>query len=112
MGGVSLSRTRCYSQTRVSYPRGAGWSTVRPLLTSVTTGFKHLNQAQLLHDVIWYPDTLEPRQWLIYYISRPLVGSWDEIKIQPAIFVPGMGKKKMLALARATSSRSNDSVVP
>ncbi|KUJ08043.1 uncharacterized protein LY89DRAFT_789295 [Mollisia scopiformis] len=48
-------------------------------------GFKTLNQAQLLTDTIWYPDSLEPRQWLIYYISRPLVGVYDEVKITPAI---------------------------
>jgi hypothetical protein len=38
-----------------------------------STGFKHLAQANILHDVIWYPDTLDPRSFLIYYITRPLV---------------------------------------
>ncbi|PBP24502.1 VPS9 domain protein [Diplocarpon rosae] len=47
-------------------------------------GFKTLNQAQLLADTLWYPDSLEPRQWLIYYISRPLLGIFEEIKITPA----------------------------
>lgn len=44
--------------------------------------------ANILNDTIWYPDTLEPRPFLIYYISQPLVGSWDEVKIRPAIFPP------------------------
>ena len=48
------------------------------------TGFKTLNQAQILADVIWYPDALEPRQWLVYYISRPLVGIYEELRITPA----------------------------
>ncbi|TVY45520.1 UPF0507 protein [Lachnellula occidentalis] len=48
-------------------------------------GFKTLNQAQLLSDTIWYPDSLEPRQWLVYYISRPLLGVFEDIKIIPAI---------------------------
>lgn len=48
-------------------------------------GFKTLNQAQLLYDVLWYPDSLEPRPWLIYYISRPLVGLYAEDKIVPAV---------------------------
>ncbi|CAL3963634.1 hypothetical protein PZA11_001196 [Diplocarpon coronariae] len=48
-------------------------------------GFKTLNQAQLLADTLWYPDSLEPRQWLIYYISRPLLGIFEEVKITPAI---------------------------
>jgi hypothetical protein len=51
----------------------------------VVIGFKTLNQTQLLSDTIWYPDSLEPRQWLVYYISRPLLGIFEEIKITPAI---------------------------
>ncbi|KAL1839144.1 hypothetical protein VTJ49DRAFT_1840 [Mycothermus thermophilus] len=51
-------------------------------------GFKHLAQANLLHDVIWYPDTLDPRPFLVYYISRPLVGSWEEVKVIPAVLPP------------------------
>lgn len=37
-------------------------------------GFKSLAQAQLLNDVLWYPDQLDAQQWLIYFISRPLIG--------------------------------------
>ncbi|KAK0733422.1 hypothetical protein B0T26DRAFT_669831 [Lasiosphaeria miniovina] len=51
-------------------------------------GFKALAQSSLLNDAIWYPDTLDPRAFLVYYISRPLVGSWDEVKIAPAILPP------------------------
>ncbi|KAL8783419.1 MAG: hypothetical protein Q9195_009395 [Heterodermia aff. obscurata] len=47
-------------------------------------GFKNLNQAQLLTDVLYYPNNLDAQQWLIYYISRPLVGSLEPIKITPA----------------------------
>lgn len=48
-------------------------------------GFKNLNQAQLLTDQLYYPDSLDAQQWLIYYISRPLVGSYEPIKITPAM---------------------------
>ncbi len=34
---------------------------------------------------MWYLDTLDPKSFLIYYISRPLVGNWDEVKITPAV---------------------------
>ncbi|KAG9248749.1 hypothetical protein BJ878DRAFT_309911 [Calycina marina] len=51
-------------------------------------GFKSLVQAQLLSDTLWYPDTIEPRQWLIYYISKPLLGVLEEIKIKPAALIP------------------------
>ncbi|KAL9104797.1 MAG: hypothetical protein Q9163_000295 [Psora crenata] len=47
-------------------------------------GFRNLSQAQLLSDQLFYPDSLELQQWLIYYISRPLIGSYEPIKtIQP-----------------------------
>ena len=32
-------------------------------------GFKTLNQAQLLQDAIYYPDSLGGEQWLVYYLS-------------------------------------------
>ncbi|SPO04012.1 related to VPS9 domain protein [Cephalotrichum gorgonifer] len=56
-------------------------------------GFRAPNEAQLLHDVLWYSDALEPRQWLIYYISKPLIGTWVEDIIEPAILVEGVSKK-------------------
>jgi hypothetical protein len=54
----------------------------------VWIGFKTLNQAQLLNDVLWYPDSLEPRSWLVYYISRPLLGVFEDARVTPAILAP------------------------
>ncbi|EGO51703.1 hypothetical protein NEUTE1DRAFT_89347 [Neurospora tetrasperma FGSC 2508] len=51
-------------------------------------GFRALAQANLLHDALWYPDTLELKQFLVYFISRPLVGSWEEVNIPPALLPP------------------------
>jgi hypothetical protein len=68
-----------------------GWSTRHKKgrgADILSAGFKTLNQAQLLSDTIWYPDSLEPRQWLVYYISKPLLGIFEEIKITPAILPP------------------------
>ncbi|OAA72802.1 VPS9 domain protein [Akanthomyces lecanii RCEF 1005] len=48
-------------------------------------GFKTVTQAQTQSDAAWYPDVFEARQWLLYYISKPLVGNWREINIPPAI---------------------------
>jgi len=48
-------------------------------------GFKTLNQAQLLNDAIYYPESKDNSQWLIYYISRPLVGNYQPISIIPAV---------------------------
>ncbi|KZL63545.1 vps9 domain protein [Colletotrichum incanum] len=71
-------------------------------------GFKSLAQAQLLNDSTWYPDLLEPRQWLIYYISRPLVGVWEETKIEPAILVEGIARRQALEQSRSSAAESNE----
>lgn len=42
-------------------------------------GFKSLNQAQLLQDVYYIHDFGDLQQWLIYYISKPLIGTPDPI---------------------------------
>ncbi|PVH96427.1 hypothetical protein DM02DRAFT_617255 [Periconia macrospinosa] len=44
-------------------------------------GFKTLNQAQLLNDIIFYPDTFEPQPWLVYFISKPLIGTFEPTPI-------------------------------
>jgi len=78
-----------------------------PLIVFILTnnkGFKNLNQAHILADVIWYPDTLEPRQWLVYYISRPLFGIYDELKIVPA----SLGSSSDLAPPSPASPMSPD----
>ncbi|GAB1310894.1 VPS9 domain-containing protein [Madurella fahalii] len=69
-------------------------------------GFKSLAQANMLHDTIWYPDTLDPRPLLIYYISRPLVGSWEEVKITPAVLPPSEGSYRQLKVTPEIQSPS------
>ena len=49
------------------------------------SGFRFINQAQLLSDALYYPNQLETQQWLIYYISRPLIGTVETLKITPAM---------------------------
>ncbi|KAK2755884.1 hypothetical protein FQN54_005680 [Arachnomyces sp. PD_36] len=51
-------------------------------------GFKSLSQAQLLSDALYYAPNNESKPWLIYNISKPLIGSFDPCKIVPAV-VPG-----------------------
>jgi hypothetical protein len=63
----------------------------RLLTAALYLGFKSLTHANLLHDAIWYPDSSDSRPYLIYYISQPLVGSWDEAKIVPAAIPPASG---------------------
>ena len=53
------------------------------MLMEVWVGFRSLNQAQLLHDTLYYPDVNEPQQWLIYMISKPLIGSLEYIPTVP-----------------------------
>lgn len=51
-------------------------------------GFKTLNQAQLLNDAIFCPDVLDAQQWLVYYISKPLIGSFESTRISSATLIP------------------------
>lgn len=60
-------------------------------MADMIAGFRNLNQAQLLSDQLYYSDSLDAQQWLIYYISRPLVGSYEPIKVTPAT-LPGILK--------------------
>ncbi|KAI1182038.1 hypothetical protein F5B17DRAFT_217635 [Nemania serpens] len=75
-------------------------------------GFKNLAQAQLLTDVIWHANTLEPRQWLIYYISRPLVGTWEEIEIPPAVFSEGMASRQAVEARQAAAIENGEPSLP
>ncbi|EGU76568.1 hypothetical protein FOPG_10311 [Fusarium oxysporum f. sp. conglutinans race 2 54008] len=75
-------------------------------------GFKTLAQAQLLNDIVFYPDVFEPRQWLLYYISRPLVGVWEENKITPAILVPGVRKRRIPDQKQTPNSESTENTAP
>jgi ankyrin repeat protein len=52
--------------------------------SDIVLGFKSLNQAQLLTDVLYYASNNDTQQWLIYYISRPLVGSYEPTNVLPA----------------------------
>ncbi|KAH9823704.1 Vacuolar sorting protein 9 (VPS9) domain [Teratosphaeria destructans] len=79
-------------------------------------GFKTLNQAQLLQDAIYYPDAADGQQWLIYYISRPLIGAYQPTPIIPAVISdePSRERRKLLTEASeaATSSSSNTPSLP
>ncbi|QIX01855.1 hypothetical protein AMS68_007372 [Peltaster fructicola] len=66
-------------------------------------GFRTLNQAQILQDAIFYPDALDGQQWLIYYISRPLVGSFKATPIIPAILSDEPSRERRVVLAEATA---------
>ncbi|RDW89065.1 hypothetical protein BP6252_01097 [Coleophoma cylindrospora] len=70
-------------------------------------GFKTLNQAQMLSDTLWYPDSLEPRQWLVYYISRPLVGIFEEVIIVPAVLQPRLPDGRPVLPPRSASQTSS-----
>ncbi|OQD77925.1 hypothetical protein PENDEC_c002G03779 [Penicillium decumbens] len=69
-------------------------------------GFKSLTQAQLLSDALYYTPSSESRPWLIYYISRPLIGSYDPARIIPAA-VPGT-TSALLANTKKTQTAGSD----
>lgn len=71
---------------------------------NLSLGFKSLAQAQILSDNTFYPDVFEARQWLVYYISKPLVGTWEEVKITPAVLIPGVRRRKLAEQQRASKA--------
>lgn len=77
-------------------------------------GFKTLNQAQLLGDAIYYPDTADGQQWLVYYISRPLIGTYQATPIVPAVIsdAPSQERKRVLAEVTGDSGASSSAVGP
>lgn len=73
-------------------------------------GFKTLNQAQLLTDTIFCPDSFDAQPWLVYFISRPLIGTYDPNPIIPATLAP---KRDATAdAAPASSSAGASSSMP
>lgn len=71
-------------------------------------GFKTLNQAQLLNEAIFYPDSSDGQQWLVYYISRPLIGSYQATPIIAAVISDIPSTEKRNLLAEATGSASSE----
>ncbi|MCJ1286268.1 hypothetical protein MMC26_005613 [Xylographa opegraphella] len=78
-------------------------------------GFRNLNQAQLLTDALYYHDGLEAQQWLVYYISKPLIGTLEPIKVTIASLpqfnntLPAVDKKSPVKANNAESESSNSS---
>lgn len=83
---------------------------IRDNIVYSNRGYRTLNQAQLLHDVLYYPDALDGQQWLVYYISRPLVGTFQPIPIIPAVISdePSRERRKLLAEASGESAKASE----
>jgi hypothetical protein len=71
-------------------------------------GFKHLNQATLLSDLLYYSQGNDPQQWLIYYISKPITGLFEALPIKPAI----IGDTKTSIPPPIVSSSSSEPPTP
>ena len=71
-------------------------------------GFKNLNQALLVQDAVYYPDVNDGQQWLVYYISRPLVGSWQPVVVIPAVISDEPSKERRRVLAEATAAANGE----
>ncbi|EAW22883.1 putative VPS9 domain protein [Aspergillus fischeri NRRL 181] len=72
-------------------------------------GFKSLTQAQLLSDALYYTPSTDSQPWLIYYISRPLIGLFDPGKIISAV-VPGSLPQRVVTNTGAKSGDSTTSL--
>lgn len=56
-------------------------------------GFKSLTQAQLLHDQLYQSPAADQQQWLVFFISRPLVGAYERFNVEVPLLnlVPAQG---------------------
>ncbi|OAA39126.1 VPS9 domain protein [Metarhizium rileyi] len=75
-------------------------------------GFKTAAQAHILNDAIWYPDVFEARQWLLYFISKPLVGTWEEVKILPAVLVHDVNKSMAMVVKKTNHQDIAEGTIP
>lgn len=66
-----------------------------------------MNQAQLLSDTLYYAPGNESQPWLIYYISKPLLGTYDPGGITQAV-VPG-NSSQAVDTSEAGSSHGSSS---
>ena len=80
--------------------------TPNPPANHLHAGFKNLNQAQILNDALCYPDALDPQQWLVYFISRPLIGSFEPVTLVPAI-LPDPSRPPPPLRSESASASSN-----
>ncbi|RDA89488.1 hypothetical protein CP533_3306 [Ophiocordyceps camponoti-saundersi (nom. inval.)] len=86
---------------------------VRDSIIFTNKGFKSLAQAQILSDAVWYPDALEPRQWLLYFVSKPLLGTWEEVKLQPVVLAHGIRQIRTLDQSKSqAASEAAESSAP
>lgn len=59
---------------------------VKESVVYTNKGFKLLTQAQILQDALYHSPGNDTQQWLLYYILKPLVGSYEAAPIKPALF--------------------------
>ena len=68
-----------------TYPTVTGRTViVKDNVVFTNKGFKSLTQAQILHDALYYSPGNDMQQWLVYYISKPLIGNYEAAPIKPA----------------------------
>lgn len=68
-----------------TYPTVNGRTVIiKESLVYSNKGFKNLTQAQLLTDTLYYSSS-DNQQWLIYLISKPLLGAYEPFPTIPAV---------------------------
>ncbi|WEW61590.1 hypothetical protein PRK78_007081 [Emydomyces testavorans] len=80
---------------------------IRESMVYSNKGFKNLNQALLLSDILYYAPGKESQPWLIYYISKPLLGTYDPAGIVQAV-LPG-NSRQVLEASKSPSPGDNNS---
>jgi ankyrin repeat protein len=92
-GGKDAPNVRDNRGKAKTYPTVNGKTVIiKEHMVYSNKGFRQLTQAQMLTDVLYY-STTDNQQWLIYYISKPLVGTFEPIVIPPAVIGGNLTKQ-------------------
>lgn len=92
-GGKDVPNVRDNRGKAKTYPTVNGKTVIiKEHMVYSNKGFRQLTQAQMLTDVLYY-STTDNQQWLIYYISKPLVGTFEPIIIPPAVIGGNLTKQ-------------------
>lgn len=109
-GAKDVGNVRENKSKAKQYSTFNGWTVVvKDAFVYSNKGFKTLNQAQLLQDFIYYPDLSDGQQWLVYFISRPLIGLYQATPVIPAVISDEPSKERTKLLTEASSSATSSS---
>jgi len=89
-----------------TYPTVSGRTVIiKENIVYTNKGFKQFSQAQLLADFLYRSPAGDMQQWLVYYISKPLTGTFEAVPIKSAIIGVNIPETKIVESAATQPSQ-------